>query len=265
MLLQIPSDKARIMTIILPEPKTDSSFSLEQGLVRRRSTRQYVDGPLSLYIFYSWDEKKILKEEKSMIFRKSVYFVLLLAAAAILINLPPASHARGKLNPTPSDHEGPFYPVVRQQDEDHDLIHVDGRDQAAQGDILHLSGKVVNEDGQPFSQAVVEIWQTDPNGRYNDARDRSPGSRDPDFQYWGKALTREDGTYSFTTLVPGAYNPRPAHIHFKVWIDGEVRLTSQIYFKKKEVLNQPATPELQTVELQKNNAGEYEAFFQIVL
>ena len=200
-----------------------------------------------------------------MILPKSVYSLLLLAAASALIFLPPASHSRAKPAKTPGDHEGPFYPVVRQQDEDNDLIHVDGRDQAALGDILHLSGRVVNEDGQPLDQAVVEIWQTDPSGRYNDARDRSPGKRNPDFQYWGKAATREDGTYSFTTLVPGAYNPRPAHIHFKVWIDGRVRLTSQIYFKNKEELNQPATPEPQTVELRKNNAGEYEAFFQIVL
>lgn len=196
-------------------------------------------------------------------------YLFSLIAVFNLSLFPLSSNARNKHVKTPHDSEGPFYPVIRQQDEDNDLIHVAGRDQVARGEILHLSGIVIDEGGRPFDNAVVEIWQTDLNGKYNDQRDRSPGPRDPNFQYWGKAVTIKDGGYSFTTLVPGAYEPRPAHIHFKVWIDGKVRLTSQIYFRETNIrvedkFTQHAS-NLQTVELQKTKAGEYEAFFQIVL
>jgi protocatechuate 3,4-dioxygenase beta subunit len=129
---------------------------------------------------------------------------------------------------------------------------------------------VIGEDGHPVDKAVIEIWQTDPYGRYKDQRDKSPGPRDPDFQYWGKAVTGPDGAYSFTTLVPGAYQPRPAHIHFKIWSDGKVRLTSQIYFTKTGINKEagtarPAAQGEQTVDLLRKKAGEYEAFFQIIL
>lgn len=204
-----------------------------------------------------------------MAFTRSYYF-LFFAAACILSLFPFPSSAGNKLVKTPNDSEGPFYPLVRQQDEDNDLIHVAGREQAAKGDILFLSGKVIDEEDRPLDKAVIEIWQTDSYGRYNDQRDKSAGQRDPDFQYWGKAVTGRDGDFSFTTLVPGAYQPRPTHIHFKVWIDGTVQLTSQIYFRKANiqmdvVVEQPSTPNMQTINLHSKNAGEYEAFFQIVL
>ena len=106
---------------------------------------------------------------------------------------------------------------------------------------------------------------------YKDARDRTPGKRDPNFQYWGKAVTAADGTFSFRTIVPGAYAPRPAHIHFKVWVDGQVRLTSQIYFA-----NYPSQSDstrfsrnpglaLQTVRLESTKDNEFNAYFQIII
>jgi protocatechuate 3,4-dioxygenase beta subunit len=212
-----------------------------------------------------------MKEQRdSMEFPRSVFFLFLIAVFTLSL-FPHPSLARNKLVKTPSDYEGPFYPLVRQQDEDNDLIHVAGREHAAKGEILHLSGRVVDENGQKYDKAVVEIWQTDPHGRYKDQRDRSIGQRDPNFQYWGKAVTAGDGNFSFTTLIPGTYKPRPAHIHFKVWIDGKVRLTSQIYFKETSILeeNETAQPvaiqELQIVDLRRKKSGDYEAFFQIVL
>ncbi|HKJ13321.1 MAG TPA: hypothetical protein VJ988_00515, partial [Desulfobulbales bacterium] len=68
---------------------------------------------------------------------------------------------------------------------------------------------------------------------------------------------------------PGAYNPRPAHIHYKVLQEGKVILTSQIYFR--ELSDQTRLPsmtsqiELQTVDLTSTKDGEFEAFFRIVL
>ena len=171
---------------------------------------------------------------------------------------------------TPSDYEGPFYPVIRQLDEDNDLLHVAGQSESAKGPILNLSGVVLNTQGQPQKGVIVEIWQTDPSGRYKDSRDSTPGQRDPSFQYWGKATTAADGTFFFRTLVPGGYAPRPTHIHYKVWVDSEMRLTSQIYFKNHPGRSESAPARLpasekQTIELRSTRPNEFEGFFQIVI
>ena len=170
---------------------------------------------------------------------------------------------------TPADYEGPFYPVTRQKDIDNDLVQVKGQSGVAQGDILHLTGVVVNTGGEPRKGLTIEIWQTDPHGRYKHPGDSTPGERDPNFQYWGATTTGTDGTFFFKTIVPGAYNPRPAHIHYKVLQEGKVILTSQIYFR--ELNDQTSLPsmtsqiELQTVDLTSTKNGEFEAFFRIVL
>ena len=170
---------------------------------------------------------------------------------------------------TPADYEGPFYPVTRQEDIDNDLVQVKGQSGVAQGDILHLTGVVVNTGGEPRKGLTIEIWQTDPQGRYKHPGDSTPGERDPNFQYWGATTTGTDGTFFFKTIVPGAYNPRPAHIHYKVLQEGKIILTSQIYFR--ELNDQTRIPsmtsqiELQTVDLKPINDGEFEAFFRIVL
>ena len=170
---------------------------------------------------------------------------------------------------TPADYEGPFYPVTRQEDIDNDLVQVKGQSGVAQGDILHLTGVVVNTRGEPRKGLTIEIWQTDPQGRYKHPGDSTPGERDPNFQYWGATTTGTDGTFFFKTIVPGAYNPRPAHIHYKVLQEGKIILTSQIYFR--ELNDQTRIPsmtsqiELQTVDLTSTKDGEFEAFFRIVL
>ena len=170
---------------------------------------------------------------------------------------------------TPADYEGPFYPVTRQEDIDNDLIQVKGQSSVAQGDILHLTGVVVNTRGEAQKNLTIEIWQTDPHGRYKHPGDSKPGERDPNFQYWGATTTGTDGTFFFKTIVPGAYNPRPAHIHYKVLQEGKIILTSQIYFR--ELNDQTRIPsmtsqiELQTVDLTSTKDGDFEAFFRIVL
>ncbi len=177
--------------------------------------------------------------------------------------------AREMYDKTPPDHEGPFYPVTKQQDIDNNLVQVKGRPGIARGDILNLSGVVVNTRGEPQQNVVIEIWQTDPEGRYKHPGDSTPGERDPDFQYWGAVITAADGTFFFKTIVPGAYEPRPPHIHYKVLKDGRVLLTSQIYFSKtSEGSKRPSKTNrmhLQTAELEPAGAGEFQSFFRIVL
>ena len=181
----------------------------------------------------------------------------------------PNIFAEQKYQKTPSDQEGPFFPIGQRLDEDNDLTRVNGSPHSAQGKYLVLKGRVINTNGKPIEAVTIQIWQTDQHSRYLHPYDSSKGERDPFFQYWGKAVTDKEGNYSFKTLLPGAYEPRPAHIHFKVFQDGKERLTSQMYFKNHpdytEYTSIPERYILQMVDLKKKSPGEYEGFFQIVL
>jgi protocatechuate 3,4-dioxygenase beta subunit len=203
-----------------------------------------------------------------MDFHKLLRFILVLSLAVLCLTGLKAI-AEDMYPKTPADYEGPFYPVTRQEDIDNDLVHVKGQSGVAKGNILNLSGAVVNTSGEAQKGLIIEIWQTDPQGRYKHPGDSTPGERDPNFQYWGATITDSAGMFFFKTIVPGAYNPRPAHIHYKVLQDGKVILTSQIYFmvpnERTRLPSMTSHIELQTVDLKPVNDGEFEAFFRIVL
>lgn len=98
------------------------------------------------------------------------------------------------------------------------------------GELLVLYGHVLDGNGAPLSGYAVEIWQVDANGSYDHPNDPSTQNRDRNFQFFGTSLTDENGLFSFRTLVPARYEPRPRHIHFKVKVDGRDVITSQFYF-----------------------------------
>lgn len=172
-------------------------------------------------------------------------------------------YAQYKYNRTPGDMEGPYYPVERQSDEDNDLINVKGKSKLAKGDVLNLTGVVIDTNGAPQKNAIIEIWQTDADGLYKHPKDKSEGERDPFFQYWGRTKTDKEGKYSFKTLIPGRYKPRPSHIHFKVLAGKKVVLTSQMYIIKNNI-NSSYINKLLKLEVTKNKEGEYSGFFKIV-
>ena len=216
------------------------------------------------FLLHKLQSEVINMKQCAFIFLLAIPFILLLSFAASF------SVAQDIYIKTPADYEGPFYPVIRQQDEDSDLLHVAGQSEPARGNVLNLSGVVLNTRGEPQKSLTVEIWQTDPLGRYKDPRDNTPGKRDPHFQYWGKAITAKDGTFIFKTLVPGGYAPRPAHIHFKVWKAEQLLLTSQIYIKNHPDRKEPFpaksfASDLQIIELKPTKPNEFKGFFQIII
>lgn len=177
--------------------------------------------------------------------------------------LVPNSYGQSHYRMTPHDSEGPYYPLERQSDEDNDLTKVKGKLRSAKGEVLYLTGVVSDKNGKPRSDVIMEIWQTDANGLYRHPRDKSEGTRDPFFQYWGRAKTDKEGKYSFKTIIPGKYEPRPSHIHFKVWVGEKVVLTSQMYIAKGK--NHPSNvDELLVLNVSKNKEGEHVGFFRIV-
>jgi protocatechuate 3,4-dioxygenase, beta subunit len=129
---------------------------------------------------------------------------------------------------------GPFYPLNKPLNPSEDLTMVKGRPGRAQGQILYLSGRVLDLFGKPVTNAHVEIWQANTFGRYAHPGDSHPVPLDPNFEGYGVCTTNTDGIYSFKTVKPGAYpaadgSMRPPHIHFQVTA-GPNRLVTQMYF-----------------------------------
>lgn len=102
----------------------------------------------------------------------------------------------------------------------------------AQGEVILVTGRVLDRNGDPLPGAAVEFWQTDASGVYAHPRDPGTDSRDREFQFYGTAIADADGRYVFRTIRPGYYTPRPRHIHVKVKRDGRTLLTTQFYFEE---------------------------------
>ena len=130
------------------------------------------------------------------------------------------------LRPTPSQMEGPFYPVDFPEDTDFDLLR-NGSATYTKGQPAWVTGVVTDTRGVPLAGGEIEIWQCDHNGRYHHPGDR--GRADPDFQGFGKTQLGKDGSYRFRTLRPAPYSGRTPHIHVKVKLDGQTLLTTQFY------------------------------------
>ena len=138
-------------------------------------------------------------------------------------------------NLTPRESSGPFYPLSYPLDQDNDLTYLKDKSQKAKGEIIYINGVVQSENCEPVSKATIEIWQACTTGRYNHPGDRNPVELDPNFQYFGKAITNERGEYGFKTIKPGSYPAswfwtRPPHIHFTVRSPKRTVLTTQMYF-----------------------------------
>ena len=106
------------------------------------------------------------------------------------------------------------------------------------GERIIVHGRVLDEDGRPVPDTLVEIWQANACGRYRHKREQHPAPLDPNFTGAGRTATDAQGRYRFVTIKPGAYpwgnHPnawRPAHIHFSVFGPSFLsRLVTQMYF-----------------------------------
>jgi protocatechuate 3,4-dioxygenase beta subunit len=152
--------------------------------------------------------------------------------------------AEGVAHPETADAiAGPFYPQLKPRDTDADLTVVRGHRQRAAGQVIQLSGRVMNLRGEPVRNARIEVWQANTNGRYAHASD--PNTQlaiDPDFQGYAELRTDHDGRYAFTTIKPGPYptargDMRAPHIHFDV--HGAVdRKVTQLFFPNEPLNDQ---------------------------
>jgi protocatechuate 3,4-dioxygenase, beta subunit len=137
---------------------------------------------------------------------------------------------------TQSELTGPVYGHEYVRPEDADLT----RQHAGEplGERITVAGRVLDEDGRPVPDTLIEVWQANAAGRYIHVRDQHPAPLDPNFSGAGRVVTDAQGFYKFTTIKPGAYPWRnhanawrPAHIHFSLFGPTFLtRLVTQMYF-----------------------------------
>jgi protocatechuate 3,4-dioxygenase, alpha subunit len=102
------------------------------------------------------------------------------------------------------------------------------------GQVVEITGRVIDADGLPVPDAVLEFWHADSEGRYPDQPQRQPfeGS----FVGFGRVPTNAEGNFGFRTIKPGAVQAdtperQAPHILVSVFLRGLLnRLVTRIYF-----------------------------------
>ena len=122
-----------------------------------------------------------------------------------------------RLVPTGEMTLGPFFPREFAQGAN-DLTRLEGKPVA--GELIEISGHVVQGDGSPVDNLVLEIWQADAAGRYDN----------PAFFGWGRAATDGHGLYRFRTIRPGAVSGRIPHVNFCILYSGLMRQLQTVMF-----------------------------------
>ena len=114
-----------------------------------------------------------------------------------------------KLVPTAEMTLGPFFP--REFAEDANQL----------GSEIEITGRVTELDGKALDNVIVEIWQADAAGRFDN----------PGFSGWGRAPTDANGVYRFRTIKPGAVKGRAPHVNVLVLYSGLMRqLQTAMFF-----------------------------------
>ncbi|MEV4556819.1 carbohydrate-binding protein [Kitasatospora sp. NPDC049285] len=88
------------------------------------------------------------------------------------------------------------------------------------GTPLTVSGYVFGRNCLPVSGALLDFWQADTNGNYDNSG----------YTFRGHQFSTTNGAFTLTTVVPGLYPGRTRHIHVKVQAPGQPILTTQLYF-----------------------------------
>jgi protocatechuate 3,4-dioxygenase alpha subunit len=143
-----------------------------------------------------------------------------------------------RLYTTPSQTVGPFFHYA--------LPYAGGEtltNHATLGERIIIEGQMLDGKGMPVTDALVEIWQANSQGRYNHPEDTQDNQLDPNFHGFGRAPTDAEGWYRFQTIkpgqVPGADGAMQApHINMSIFSRGILkRLATRLYFGDEREAN----------------------------
>jgi protocatechuate 3,4-dioxygenase, alpha subunit len=150
--------------------------------------------------------------------------------------------------PTPSQTVGPFFHIGLPDEGRSGLVPPD------HPQALRLVGTVLDGEGEPVVDALIELWQANSDGRYahpEDSREEVPLERG--FTGFGRCGTDDSGAYAFVTVKPGPV-PHPGggmqapHIDVSVFARGLLkRVVTRIYFPDEREANK-LDPVLTSVE-----------------
>lgn len=127
--------------------------------------------------------------------------------------LPPTPTCDRGEHPTSPQIEGPFFKPRSPQ-------RTSLLQSGMQGTRLILAGRVLATDCRPVAGALLDFWQADADGQYDNTG----------FRLRGHQYADRDGRYRLETIVPGLYPGRTRHLHVKVQAPGRPVLTTQLYF-----------------------------------
>jgi protocatechuate 3,4-dioxygenase beta subunit len=150
---------------------------------------------------------------------------------------------------TPAQTEGPYF---KTNSPERTSLVEDGMS----GTLLTMSGQVFTQDGTPVADALVDFWQANASGSYDNSG----------YTLRGHQYTDENGYYTLTTVVPGLYAGRTRHIHAKVQAPGGPVLTTQLYFpgEARNSADRIFDPSL-VLNIQDNSDGTASASFTFVI
>lgn len=104
-------------------------------------------------------------------------------------------------------------------------------DEQTAGECITLTGVVFDGDGEPITDAMLEIWQPDANGIFPHPLDPLHERADPHFRGFGRAETRNAGKYEFKTVKPGGRDGQAPYINLHVFARGMlVHALTRVYF-----------------------------------
>jgi protocatechuate 3,4-dioxygenase, alpha subunit len=132
---------------------------------------------------------------------------------------------------TASQTVGPYFRIGLEH-----LYVADIAPSAAAGDKIAIRGRVVDGDGNPVNDAILEIWQADAHGKYAHPDDAQSKPPTPGFKGFGRVPTDDNGVFRFTTIKPGCAEgpggmPQAPHLLVAVFMRGLLKhLLTRIYF-----------------------------------
>jgi protocatechuate 3,4-dioxygenase alpha subunit len=137
-----------------------------------------------------------------------------------------------ELVPIPSQTVGPYFHLGLTEKHARGCI-ADGN---VKGERVRITCRVLDGDGVPVDDAMIEVWQADPQGKHNHPDDRQEKALAPGWRGFGRMSTAADGSCQFETVRPGqvpgpAGKPQAPHLNLAVFARGLLRhLCTRIYF-----------------------------------
>lgn len=136
------------------------------------------------------------------------------------------------LTPTPSQTVGPFFHLGCTENASCGTLVTD----ATKGERIRLTCRVLDGDGVPIPDAMLEVWQANAEGRYNHPEDTQQKALDPAFRGFGRLASDANGICVFETIKPGRMpgndgTMQSPHVNVSVFARGVLkRLPTRIYF-----------------------------------